>query len=228
MPNSILNNVCNEFTGWNIISKMFTRICLFTYSYITMKLMVNLAAYIILISTLIPTFCIYACLKSVHRQLKQAKFPKDILQSLQLYREVQLLCRMYNSIHKNILLPGEIFSAICCFSIPAFVLITRWAQLDLTAMLIFTNATNVAICLMLGCFHFAAQLNDKSQLVIHTLKRKLEKCKFSFQVRTLKMHVRILNPLRIQFMGNFFDSLTPVVIIKFSVDLLVQLILLDK
>lgn len=75
MPSSFLNVFCGG-SVFNIIGRIFSRLILLIYSYITMKLMVNLAATIDLLSILIPTFCISACLISLHPKLNQAKSKK--------------------------------------------------------------------------------------------------------------------------------------------------------
>lgn len=231
MPNSFLNVFCGK-KECSITTEIFRRLFLFIYSYITMKLMVNLAAMIILLSLLIPTFCIFACLKTLHWSLLQAKLKKDLIRNVQIYRQVQLLCGLYNKIHRRFLLPGIIVSAMCCFSIPGFIVATRFDQLDLSATMIFGNATSVAVCLMIGCFYFAAQFNEICISVFESFKRKLVSCDKGCgnnrEAKIARKYVVSLYPLRIQFGQNYFHRLSPLVFLDISADLLIQLILLEQ
>ncbi len=152
-----------------------------------------------------------------------------------MYREIQLLSSIYNKMHRFLLVPVYIITAVVIFSCCTYIIITRYNEMHILGMMIFTNGMIFGTLIMLFCFHFPATVFGTSGV---TMKR----CKVAtrmivvksegvsaMKVRLLKKYWKSFPPIKIYFFHrNFFGKVTPLVLFKFSSRIAINLMLLDR
>lgn len=227
VPVKLINNL-----SYNLGSKGLVKYFLFVYLYITIRIYTNLSSTNILINLLLPTFSFSKSLKFVSKRLQVSQSIEAVLDLLSLYQQINLLCIFYNNIHRKCLLPLLIVSGIVCLSIPVFVITTRLDYIDFTAVVVFINLIGISFGLIFGCLKYAANLNKQSLSLIRGFKCKLLNSELHSDPSKLiifRKKIRSMYPLKIMYLNsNYLTRITPLVFLKISGRLAVQLVLLDR
>lgn len=228
----------------NLVSPTFLllvllkRFIIFVYTYISLKIYKDFAVINYILDLFVPTFCFTIALKQMQKHLKIIQLTNiSLLEHFKTYREIQLILISYNCIHRKILFPLLIIAGILCLSGGAFILISLSTQLQFTTVVVFVNVMVLGAGSILVCFYFAALVYKISVQTISLFKCTLLYCgsdlignqwmsknmKFKFS----RKFVRSLCPLKVRFLhSNYFESLTPLVLFKFSIRLALQLMLI--
>ncbi len=148
---------------------------------------------------------------------------------MQYYCQLQLLTIIYNNIHRKILATQLILGGIWCFSVSAFVLISKASSIRFSAVLIFSNLMVLGIADILVCFHFAAMFNKMSILTLARFRSSLVLVNELYKRKLVRKYLRSMSPLKIKFLHcNYFDRLTPLVFFRFSIRLAIHLTLINQ
>lgn len=217
----------------NISGSLFTQIlvkvtqgCIsFAYSYAVVYLCTN--RYLLLI--ILSIFASQASLiYMVHAFKIRVTKRNQIQNSVRMYREIQLLCSLFNELHKLHVIPASILIAMVGTSVSLFMLVSRRVDKDFQITFLFGNCLVLGIAVILLGFHFAVKLySDNRNLLI--LQPYLRNTKTSTERRMMRKYWRSLPLLKIFFFqSNFFESTTPLVILDFSMNLAINLILLEN
>lgn len=187
----------------------------FLYTYISTKKMANLAMLHVTINFLASFFSLHCFII----------FMKQRFKNVQMYREVQLLCRLYNAVHQHHIIPGTLIIGIMLFTVCIYTLVSSWSQLDLKLLLIFSNALAIGTGVILFSFHLAARVNSESEQFLRSGLTHAE-WKGGKRWGILKRQWRSLPVLRIYFFEHsFFERMTPLVILNFAITISINLIL---
>lgn len=162
-----------------------------------------------------------------------------LVRSIQIYKEIQLLCATYNRIHRLSLIPLLLFSGIVCFCGSLLILVKHFHQLDVIAVMIFLNAATMSTALLLLCFHFPSVLvcsssrtlkilSNHADAMIHRHGNRSSWSRMKLlETRTLKKCVKCLQPLKIRFLhSSYFDRITPFRFFIFSTQTAIKIIVL--
>ncbi len=226
----------------NVAFELFKRVVLFLYSYVTLRLYTNYAATNMLLDMFIPSFCLTASLKVLQRKLTWSKSSKSLFRSMQQYGQLQLLCTIYNNIHRKVLMPILIIGGILSSSGAAFILISSSSSIHFSAFLIFANLYGIGVSILFVCFYFAANFNKLSVVTLAKFRKYLVHSRYDTsnfkefalfnemsKRKLIRKFLRSMRPLKIKFIhGNYFDRLTPLVFFKFSMRLAINLTLINK
>lgn len=150
-------------------------------------------------------------------------------------REIQLLCQIYNDIHKRNVIPLVIILGVISNSFSLYILVSNWTCINLQISVIFGNCVIVAFGIILLAFHLAVKLyiESKNLFRLHMFQNNF-RCEENSLLRRkdkilIKKYWRSFTDLKIFFFeANFFEGSTPLVILAFSMNCAVNLILFDK
>lgn len=149
-----------------------------------------------------------------------------------MFREIQLLCNLYNGIHQHQLIPGVMIITVLGASVSLFAMVSGSASMDVTTVLIFGNGFVNAIGTTFLCFYFAAKLftESKELTIKHGCMEQGGELILAGegvrQKRLLKRYWRSFPCLKIFFFErNFFECSTPLVILGFSMNFAINMIL---
>lgn len=170
----------------------------------------------------------------IHRKIIEMRpedIRKDSFQKIGLvYREIQLLCKLYGELFQNQLIGGYVLETPMVFVVCAYILIANWSQLPSVAKFVLANAVLMCIGIFLYVFHFAVKVYTES----NTMKKTA--CNGNLVTFTngrggklAKRYWKSMPIVKVGiFNGNFFDEVTPLVILQFSVSTTTNLVLMKE
>ncbi len=216
--------------------------CLLTlYLYITMRVFSNSATINIVINFFIPTYWFCSSLKVLQDKMSNLRLHNDTLDQIKIYRQINILCIIYNSIHRKSMAPLMVLGAIACFATPAFLLISRIHQIYFGAVSVFVNLLEVGVALTIISFYFAAIFNKislktlakfkKCVVVMHKTSSTMQSVstEHTRNMKFIRRNLVSLCSLKIRFLhSNYFDQLTPLIFFKFSLRLAINLSLVEQ
>lgn len=224
--------------GSNILGQLIMRAITFWHTYIVIS--VNLNHYFVL-----ATLAFFSAQGSLYYMIlafrgiletgaHSYKYQNRLDSIVRIYREIQLLCWDYNSIHKLAVIPPLLILGVMGISVSLFVIAYLSKSGDIMGILIFCNVLANSIWVILLWFHLALSLHNESRRLlksgVHTqvnqdnliLQSKRE------EERLLLRYWKSFPVLKIYFFeSNFFESSTPLVILNFSMGCAINLILLE-
>lgn len=189
----------------------------FWYTYISAKKLANLSLLHVTVSFLASFFSLRCSLILL----------KCRSGNVQLFREIQLLCRLYNSVHQHHIIPGTVIIGVMIYTVCLYTLVISWSHLDLKTLLIFSNSLAIGTAIILACFHLACRINTESKQFLETWNTFKEiKGGSKRKLAILRRYTKSIQPLKIYFFeSNFFERMTPVVILNFAMTAAINLIL---
>lgn len=185
------------------------------------------------------------------RKMFRTRTHIELLQAFQMYREIQVLCTCYNNIHRYLLIPVYILMGVNCFCFSTDILVSRFHQLDFTAVTAFSNALLLGTIIMLLCFHYPVQVLTTSRITLRKCQLEVGRILKSAEVTRLirmvdgsasleeavlnrrrlllKKCCKALPPVKISFFrSNYFDRMTPLVLFKFCIRMAIKLTLIEQ
>lgn len=147
-----------------------------------------------------------------------------------IYREMQILVRLFNAISSSLLVFFLIFLTIMQV-LYGFLLLSNPEELEgnlLMQVFLFLVLTNGVVGVSL-VFGFCGEIHDKSWKCMETLKENSRKLGNPKSVRLYRRILRSLPVVHVSFGStNFIEKLTPVVFQQFATERLVDAMLLTN
>lgn len=156
----------------------------------------------------------------------------EIMQLLQrklaVYRELEILSKLYNFIQKDVIIISIMGSVILGIVASLYCFISLGADILLPQFIIFSVILINSVTVIVVVFGTFGQLNDKSIHVLDKIKKKvIPKFRNKTERKWLSKCVRSMPPLKVRLGNvNFVDSTTPLVLLDFSLGILVNLLLI--
>lgn len=224
---------------FGIFPSVLTRLICFFYNYTVFYLCISEYMILAILSFFSAQFSMICMINAVKRLLinEDAYYPCNKTRKLdaivRMYRETQLLCYFYNSIHKIAVNPPLILIGITGPAVALSMLVSFWEKVDLETGLVVVDLMVVCIGVLLLTFHFGVKLfiECKNFLVLKAYGKHYGKVHYSRGTRdkmAMRRYWRSFPLLKIFFLqSNFFESTTPLVMLNFSMSLAINLILLE-
>ncbi len=171
--------------------------------------------------------CLRFYIKNLLAHAQNGSKPFRSLDLIKIYRELELMTRLFNRINQNGFISNIIFLLGVSFVISLFAFITIKDAMPILQFVIMASAlVQTYICLLVGYGIFGGLYDDSSQ----TLKA-FKSPNFNLGTRNERKVVTkliySLQPLKVMIGSvNFVDKLTPVTLIDFCIQQLVSILLL--
>lgn len=224
----------NGVRGGFILADVTRRLVGCVYSYVVMSLSCNRVLIVLSMCFFASQSSLVYMLVALKRHLKAnaehfAGHSRKVDFIVGIYREIQLLCGLHNHLHKMTLMPVTIINTISVFSVSFFILMSRKITTDFLTTLIFGNCVLLAIGIMLLIFHLCVKLYLESQDILMMQQDLVfEGPNFQRQSKLAKKYWRSFTVFKVFFFEtNYFDGSTPLVILDFALDCVINLILCE-
>lgn len=151
-----------------------------------------------------------------------------------MHRQVPLLCTVYNELHKSLLTPLVVLNCGIGTAVSLFILMTTILEKEMQILVVFCNLLLISISLLLLAFQFAAKFYvGNKQFVITQFNWKHDEVSNHFESRrdrdVMKRYCRCYPILKIFcFESNYFEGNTSLVVLNFSINCAINLVLCGK
>lgn len=201
----------------------------FCYTYFIVTTIINhmvLDSCLVIIAT---TYCLLSTLIAFERSFHQMK---NRSKGITMYREIQLLCAIYNELNKGGIIQAFILIPVVTLSVALTTSLGHFDQIDTVSFCAFMDAAGISLLWICTCFHFAMKIFARSEDI---LKKKLWSWNDSNpsenarngSTKIWKADWRSMPVVKIFFFGNnFFEKSTQLVILDFVINNTVTLMLL--
>lgn len=147
-----------------------------------------------------------------------------------MYKEIQIITKAYNEIHRALFIPTFIMLWLVVFVICCYIVIAHYPSIGFISTVMFAVTTIMGQIAILFCLNFPASVYSKSVLSIKEVGSAFDRvqvtCRKHSRMKMLRQ-IRSLAVTRIGFSGsNYIDKLTPLTFLQFGIDKVVSLILL--
>lgn len=153
----------------------------------------------------------------------------EVLQdNLEVYRELQILSKLYNTIQKDTSIISILWSVIFGVIVSLYCFISFGSNISLPECPKFGVVLVDAVAIIVIVFGTFAKVNQKSHDVLGTIKEKVIPNFGNKKAgRWLCKFLRSLHPLKVRLGDvNFVDNMTPLTFLDFSLGILVNLLLI--
>lgn len=156
----------------------------------------------------------------------QHEFYSNVLK----FREINVLLNIYNDIASFYIMPAYILIGTTGFFFSLYAVVARLDELDIGTIAIFSSALAVSGAEVVGCFHWAKKINSDSKLMRkNAFPVNGTVVDWSLYKRKMgKRYFKSFPELRVYFGNNFFERVTPLVMLDFSINQALSLILMGK
>lgn len=148
-----------------------------------------------------------------------------------MYRQFQVLVGTYNTLLKPFLTPSYVILSPLLFWAATYTLMLMGSRLDVVSFSMMSISLVVSLAMNLMCFHFGVELFKKSRSLKSrevALGGRVANSERSRVTELSKIYWKSIPQMRIHFSdGNFFEDMTCFVILDFSVNQAVSLILMQ-
>lgn len=149
-----------------------------------------------------------------------------------MHRHFQILTDTYNKLVKMTIAPIILVLSPLLICATTYTLMILGTKIDALSLVALVTWFGIGLSHNFICFYFAVKVYKTSKSIVQ--KRTLfgykqsNKWTSGYFTRLLKMYWRSFPQVRIYFWdGNYFDECTCLVILQFSVDIAINLILMD-
>lgn len=172
--------------------------------------------------------------ENLNRKARQSDL-HQIEKLLKMYREIQILTKIYNNSHRDLFIPTFTWIWVSAFIVCTYVIISHYRSLDIFSITIIFYTALMGKVAILFCLHFPANIYSKSMSSLKTVKCAIagntanSMVNYSKGVKHLLLkEQKVLSQIWIGFGGNnYVDTLTPLTILDFGIDKVVSLVLLE-
>lgn len=195
------------------------------------------------LNILVICFCLHSTLLLFSQSLPSQN--GNLHRVAKMWREVQLIFKRYNGIHQKELMPMEIIFVICSFSGAAYPLISMYKKLDMIVILICGNVWSISLLAMRTCLSLPMKVFADGEVIVSgkglyklfgesegKSKSLFKSCKNDAKLISTSLARKYWDSLPKQkiyfFSNNFFERKTPLVILDFAINILVNLILIQE
>lgn len=148
-----------------------------------------------------------------------------------MYRHFQVLVGTYSTLLKPFLTPSYVILSPVVFCAATYTLILMGSRLDVVSFSMMSISLVVSLAMSLVWFHFGVELFKKSRSLKSrevALSRRVANSERSRVTKLSKIYWKSIPQMRIYFSdGSFFEDMTCLVILDFSVNQAVSLILMQ-
>ncbi len=223
-----LHQYWNDFFSLAVLFDVGKRIATFVATFLVWRIICNLGMLAVNLSLLVSTYCLHESLK-VFKNFED-KPGIDFQQVCTTYREVRLMCGLYNDHHKNTIQLGFVVMGPLTLSISLFLVITRWDILGAPALFIFSNLIGIFGAMIMLIFRYSVKIYSTSNTLREVIFKQ-EIFKDNMQTRQKrKENVRrwkSMTDIKLYFgESSYFENLTCLKLLDFSIGMAINLILL--
>lgn len=181
---------------------------------------------------LLKACCLRYYLKNLLNGIKNITMARNkcfINRAVQFYKELQIMCIMYNQIQQDIVILALLYISGVAIVLGLYALITSWQVMTFLQLLVLISSTVLGFSVLVFCFGNLGGIYVDSMRILDCFKREIYSTHYSsdrYWSRKHKRSVDSLQPLKIKFGSvNFVDKLTPILFLEFSVGILVNLLI---
>lgn len=230
----------NEWNVWNMILQVliiFRKILAGILAYSALRILNSTVMFVFIIHILICVYSLISALKFTRQMIFNRKDLFCVAKVQKMFREVQLLFKLYNEMHKSTVFIALILYTNLAFATCGYILVTKHSELNIVYGLILINIWYLQVMLILTCLNLPKQTYVVSKVITNGtgLSESLRKVKVILGRNEVKSKKQLecfwksCPPLKILISsGNFFERATPLVLLNFSINLMVNLILLQE
>lgn len=235
LPARNLEQLINPIATWagnSGYTDVLSRVISFMFSYVVMRLFLNhmlLAITLAFSAAQGSMFWMLLALKKVI--LQDTSFGTESEKDevvIKMFREIQLLCRIYNDIHRLHLIPATIIIFGMAGTCSLFVVVSRWEMLDFQGMIIYGDGLVTCVTVILLLFHITVKIYVQSQNVLG-LQRHMLQSAISSNRRRYRYVIRCWRSFPVLkvffFESNFLETSTTLEILNFNFNWAINLIL---
>ncbi|ODM89341.1 hypothetical protein Ocin01_17341 [Orchesella cincta] len=157
---------------------------------------------------------------------------KDVINTVKVYREIQLISKLFNETHKKSFILIFIAGTSMCVVVSSYCLIRQFSNMDLAALVSFSISLIIPTIVILICFRFSACVFAECST---TLKKHQGMSMVAALRETvgcsglIKRYWKSYPVVKVKFFSdNFFEGETPLVLYQFSIDMAIDLILIGQ
>ncbi len=220
-----LHTFTNLLPPFNLIE----RLCSFIVTYVVWRIVCNLGILSVVISMLVATFSLHATLEIFKRQVFYGT--ATFYATYKIFREIQLICGLYNEYHKHSVQFGFVLMAPATLAISTFLVISRWEVLDSLALVIFSNFMVTMAAIIILIFRYAVKVYTSSKFIREVVCKREMVTLFRTEYGKRKLNVKMwksLVDLKVYFGGrNYFDRMTCLVLLDFAIGMAINLMLVS-
>lgn len=221
-----------------LLNETIIRVLSFTPSYVILYFVVSRVHIIIIISIIMAQGSMVLMLLAFKRQLvNRSGLFSDIGKVniiVLMYRETQLACNAYNQLHQLLVIPTLIFTLMMATKVSLFTLMSKFVKKKLETLLLFGNGLAICLSGMTLAFEYVVKVyRESDRLIMQPCSWMHDEITCHLPTRRLgiiiKRYSRSFPTLKIfLFESNFFEGNTSLVMLDFSINCAINLILCGK
>lgn len=153
---------------------------------------------------------------------------RSLQQRLQIYSELQILSKLYNTIQKDVIIITLMWIVIFAVVVCLYSLLTLGSDVSLFQLLVFAMVLVDSFMVIIVMFGTFGKFNQKSCTVLSAIRTKYVPKVGNKSVRNwLRKCMTSMPPMKVKLgQVNFVDNFTPLVMINFCFSQLVNLLLI--
>lgn len=203
-----------------VLLNVVQRLISFIFTYMSWRSLCNIGIVCNVLNLAIGTYCLSAMVATFKWKVCEGKMSP--LELCLMYRNIQYICKLYNDFHKKCVIMGFIIYMPACVSVCVYLVAGRWNDLDIMSLLMFSNYAQAASVTIMLVFQYAVKVYMLSDSIKYNLPKG---CR---NVGSVKRYWKSFQVVKVNFFSNnFFESTTPMVIMDFSVNQAINLVLGD-
>lgn len=221
-----------------LLTEVCTRVFSFVFTYVSLYLGISRFLILLVLSIIMGQGSLILMLLAFKRHLTSSNCrissTDKLTSSVLFYREIQLVCCIYNKIHKMLVVPALILTYGFGCTVGLYMLMSTFVEKKLQTLIVFCNLLVMSISAIMLAFQFAAKFYMKSKrLLMSQSRRKHDEISIYMLNRrdcvAMKRYYRSFHILKIYFFqDNFFEENTSLVLLDFSINNAINLVLCGK
>lgn len=156
---------------------------------------------------------------------------RNVAGIVRMFREIQLITWFYNDLHKLGIIPAILALFGSCLPVGISSIVSRWKYMDAQTAAYFGATTVMSAEVILLAFHLPLQIYATSKYLLVLVSQNslgrpnLFRSKHDRKI--MSRYWRSFPVLKIYFFqSNFFENNTPLIILDFTIDCAINLILM--
>ncbi|CAL8136974.1 unnamed protein product [Orchesella dallaii] len=173
--------------------------------------------------------CLKEYLKWLHGVMKSSALGQFDLSLVSVYRELQLLSRLYNWIQQDVIIIALTNMTVFVFIVSLYALILMGSHASVPHILFFSSVVLLGLLVIVVCFGTFAGLHTQSTKLIVFLRKKVNLSVWKpHKKRLIERYSWSLREIKVSIgQVNFVDKLTPVIMLNFCISQIVSLLLIE-
>lgn len=220
-----------KVTNWYewIAIECLGRFLNFTISFLGWSTYYKFVVHCFCLVLMTTAFALQNTLRAVQRTFEISEDSTNLLDMGKVYRKIQVILLLYNSVCKNCVTPALVTILACAFIANTTIFITQLGQVSIFTWVVFSvNSATIFGILLIGC-HCASNIFVISKEISRS---EIWACKGmilgerSYRIQVVKQWKSFPIFKVFFFACNFFEGDTPLVILEFCINNLASFLLL--